>query len=62
MTKKIDRTEKEFIVDTGSLVTIMQPHKEIIKDKKKLLVTRTYQVVIKNEDKFNGKITVEAES
>ena len=32
-TKGIDGTAKEFIVDTGSMVTIMPPDKKIIKDK-----------------------------
>ena len=62
MTKRTDRTEKEFIVDTGSLVTITPPDKEIIKGKKILRVTKKYQYVNKNEVKFIGKITVEAVS
>ena len=33
MTKKINGTEKELIVDTGSLVLILPPDKELIENK-----------------------------
>ena len=61
MTIKIDGTEKKLIVDTESPVTIIPPDKEIMKDKKILLVTRKHQDVDKNEVEFTGKITVEAQ-
>ena len=41
MTLKIDGTEKEFIVDTGSPVTILPSDKQIMKDKKLLPVKNT---------------------
>ena len=62
MTIKIDGTEKEFIVDTGSPVTKIPPDKEFIKVKKILPVARKYHDVNKNEVKFTGKITLEAET
>ena len=62
MTTKSDGTEKEFIVDIGSLVTLLAPDKETIKDKTRLPVAEKYQVVNKNEVKFTVKVTVEAES
>ena len=61
-TKKIDGTKKEFIVDTGSLVKIIPPDKEIIKDINILPATKKYQDANKNEVKIPGKITVEGES
>ena len=61
MTLKIDGTEEDFIVYTGSLVTIIPPDKEEIKNTK-ISPIRKHQDVNKNEVKFAGKITVEAES
>ena len=42
---KTDGSEKKFKVDTGSLVTIIRPEKEVVKDKKTLPITRKYQDV-----------------
>ena len=61
MTVKIGGTEKELIVDMGSPVTIIPPDKEVIKAQKILPITRRYQDLNKNEVKFTGQITVEAE-
>ena len=62
MTIRIYGTEKKFIVDTRSPVTIIQPENAIIKGLKNIPVRRKYQDVNKNEVKFTGKITVKAES
>ena len=62
MVIKIDGTEKEFIIDTGSPVKMIPPEKEILKDPKILPITRKYQDVNKNEVKLTGKITVESKS
>ena len=62
ITIRNDGTEKEFIVDTGSPVTIIPPDKEIIKSMKLFLVTKKYRDVDKNALEFTGKRTVEAES
>ena len=61
MTMKNDGTEKQFI-DTGSPVRIIPMDKEVIEGKKILPVIKKYEDVNKNELKFAGKITVEAES
>ena len=39
MTIRIDGTVEEFIVDTGSAVTIIPPDKEIIREEKKVEFT-----------------------
>ena len=62
MTINIGGIEKDFIVDTGSPVTIISPDKAIIKNKRTLPITRQYQDVKKKEKKFIGTITVEAEN
>ena len=62
MTIKSESREKEFIVQKGSPLTIIPPKKEIIKDKKILPITGKHQDCNKNEVKFAGKITVEAEN
>ena len=54
--------EKEFIMYTGSLVTIISPVKEMIKNERISPITKKYQDVDKNEVKFARKIMVEAES
>ena len=46
-------------MDTESVVTLIPPDKERIKDKKLLPITRKYQEVNKNEVKFAGRIKFE---
>ena len=62
MTIRIDGTEKEFIVDTGSPVTTIPPDKGIIKGRKIIPVTKKYQDVNWYEVLITGKNTVEGES
>ena len=40
LTKRNDGTEKEFIVETGSPVTLIPPDKDVIKGRKILPVTK----------------------
>ena len=49
-------------MDTGSLVTIKPPDKEVIDDKKISPITENFSRLIKSEVKLAGKVTVEAES
>ena len=62
LSRRNDGTEKEFIADTGSPITILPQDKEITKGKNILSVTRKYQYVTKTEVKSTRNITVEAES
>ena len=62
MTIEIDGTKKEFNVDTGSPVTILPPHEEILNEKKLLPLTRKYRDVNKSDIKFTGKSTAETEN
>ena len=59
MTERIDATQKEFIVDTESPVTLIPADKEIFKDKKILPITGKYQDVNENEVNFTWNIMVE---
>ena len=52
---------KEFIIDTGSPITIMPPDERIMKHTEIQKVTNRYQDVNKNEVKFRGKIPVDIE-
>ena len=58
---KINGTPKEFIIDTGSPVTIMPLDEQIIKKTEIQKITNRYQDVNKNEVKFRGKIPVNIE-
>ena len=58
---KINGTPKEFIIDTGSAVTIMPFDEQIIKKTEIQKITNRYQDVNKNEVKFRGKIPVNIE-
>ena len=60
-TLKINGTEKEFIIDTGSPISIMPADKTIMKDTEIQKVRHRYQDVNKNEVKFRGKIPVDIE-
>ena len=51
-TIKINRVKKEFIIDTGSSITIMPPDKRIIKSTEIQKITYRYKDVNKNEVKF----------
>ena len=57
---KINGTQREFIIDTGSPVTIM-PLERIMKKTEIQKITKQYQDVNKNEVKFRGKIPVDME-
>ena len=59
---KFDGTEKEIIVDTEELVTIIRLNEEMMKDMKISPITRKYQDVNKNGIKFVGKNAIEAKS
>ena len=58
---KINGTPKEFIMDTGSPVTIMPLGEQIMKKIKRQKTTNRYQDVNKNEVKFREKIPVNIE-
>ena len=60
-TIKINGVRKEFIIDTGSPITIMPPDERIMKHTKIQKITNRYQDVNKNEVKFRGKIPVDIE-
>ena len=60
-TVKINGIAKEFIIDTGSPISIMPPDKRIMKPTEIQKVTNRYQDVNKNEVKFRGKIPVNIE-
>ena len=53
--------EKEFIIDTGSSISIKPPDERIVKSTEMQEITNRYQDVNKNEVKFRGKITVNIE-
>ena len=57
-TIKINGVKKEFIIDTGSPITIMPPNERITKHAEIQKVTNRYQDVNKNEVKFRGKVPV----
>ena len=56
---KINGTPKEFIIDTGSPVTIMSQDEQIMKTIEIPKLTNRYQDVNKNEVKFWGKTPVD---
>ena len=60
-TVKTNGIKKEFIVDTGSPITIMLPDEKILKIAELQKITNRYQDVNKNEVKFRGKIPVNLE-
>ena len=57
-TVKFNGIKKEFMIDTGSPITIMPPDEKVIKSTGIQKVTNRYQDVNKNEIKFCGKIPV----
>ena len=60
-TLKINGIPKEFIIDTGSLISLMPPDERITKSTEIQKITHRYQNVDKNEVKFRGKILVNVE-
>ena len=55
-TLKINGIPKEFIIDTGSPISLMPPDKKITKSTEIQKITNRYQDVNKREIKFRGKI------
>ena len=60
-TVKINGTEKEFIIDAGSPISMMPADNTIIKDTEIQNVKHRYQDINKNEVKFRRKIPVDIE-
>ena len=60
-TIKINGVKKEFIIDTGSPITIMPPDERIMKHAERQKITNRYRDVKKNEVKFRRKIPVNIE-
>ena len=60
-TVQINGIKKEFLIDTGSPVSIMPPDKRIMKATEIQKMTNRYQDVNKNEVKFRGKVPVNIE-
>ena len=60
-TVKINGIKKEFIIDTGSPITIMPPDEKILKIAELQKIPNRYQDVNKNEVKFRGKTPVNLE-
>ena len=60
-TLKINGVTKEFIIDTGSPISLMPPDERITKSTEIQKITNRYQGVNKNEVKFRGKIPVNVE-
>ena len=58
---KINGTEKEFVIDIGSPISIMPADNTIMKESEIQKVRHRYQDVNKNEVKFRGKIPVDIE-
>ena len=56
---KINETEKEFIIDTGSPISIMPADNKIMKKSGVQKVRHRYRDVNKNEVIFRGKIPVD---
>ena len=54
-TIKINGMKKEFVIDTGSPITIMPPDERIMKHAEIQKIINRYQDVNKNEVKFRGK-------
>ena len=57
----INGTEKEFVIDTGSPISIMPADNTIMKESEIQKVRHRYQDVNKNEVKFRGKMPVDIE-
>ena len=60
-TVKVNGIEKEFIVDTGSPISIMPADENIMKQTEIQKIEHRYQDVNKNEVKFRGKIPADVE-
>ena len=60
-TIKINGVKKDFIIDTGSPITIVRPDERITKHAEIQKVTNRYQDVNKNEVKFREKVPVNIE-
>ena len=60
-TVQINGIMKEFIIDTGSPVSIMSPDKRIMKTTEIQKTTNRYQDVNKNKMNFRGQILVNIE-
>ena len=58
---RVNGVKKEFIIDTGSPISIMPPDERIIKSTENQKITNRYQEVNKNELKFRGEIPVNIE-
>ena len=58
---KVNGIEKEFIVDTGSPISIMPVDEKILKQTEIQNVKQRYRDVNKNEVKFRGKIQANIE-
>ena len=58
-TVRMNGIEKEFIIDTGSPISIMPADKEIMKETEIQKIKQRYQGVNKNEVKFRGEVPVE---
>ena len=58
---KINGTEMEFVIDTGSPISIMPADNTIMKKSEIQKVRHRYQDVNKNDKKFRGKIPVDIE-
>ena len=59
--KKINRIQKEFIIDTGSTVTITPFDERIVNQTELQKITNRYKDVNENEVKFRGRIPVNIE-
>ena len=60
-TVKINGIKREFVIDTGSPISIMPPDEKILKIAELQKITNRYQDVNKNEVKFRGNIPVNLE-
>ena len=60
-TIKTNGVKKEFIIDTGSPITIMPPDGRIMKSTEIQKIANRYQDVNKNEVKLRGKFPVNIE-
>ena len=58
---KVNGIQEEFIVDTGSPISIMPADENIMKQTKIPKIEHRYQDVNKNEVKFRGKIPADVE-
>ena len=60
-TVKVNGVKKEFLLDTGSPITMMPPDEKIMKSSGIQKLTNRYQDVHKNEVKFTRKIPLNIE-